>query len=543
MKYIAYIRKSTEGKNRQIQSIPKQYNWVKREAERRGITISMYFEDKKSGHTLGREGFENMVQTIETSNEPVGIITWKISRLSRNPIDEGIIKYAFMRGKIKHIIARDREYKERENQIIMGVDFGQATQYSIELSKDVIEGMDKKVSKGYRPTKAPYGYINEINGTKGEKKILVDDKYFKPIQKFLRMFSSGAYTVSELREIMTEKWGIKNRAGRPFSNSTLYLILKRRFYCGQYVWKGQIKQGKHKPMITVEEYLNIQNLINGKNKFVKNKYENHFSGQISCGECQSGVTGYSKVKNNRYKGISTYHYLKCTKSKATICNEKNINRTIIDNQIIELLDKLFISEKIVKHVLKLFEEREQVEIKQKANTKSLLKKQLHGLEGELSVLTRKLSQGIIDDDIFIKMNKNINEEINTIQIKLKSLDNENNLSKIKDFFSFLTTAKEKFKTGSYQDKKMIIKTLGSNFYLKAGKLFPELHIPFIILEKNRKHSSLKKREIEPQKNRSTKGKNGFFDSENLSWSSSWEKLRTSILSESFIIYTILYSEK
>ena len=102
MRYFAYIRKSSKEKNRQVQSIPKQYEWIKKEAIRRGIKIDSFFEDSRSGHELGRAGFEKMTEEVEKSKTPIGIITWKISRLSRNPIDEGIIKYAFVRGKIRH---------------------------------------------------------------------------------------------------------------------------------------------------------------------------------------------------------------------------------------------------------------------------------------------------------------------------------------------------------------------------------------------------------------------------------------------------------
>ena len=538
MRYFAYIRKSSKEKNRQVQSIPKQYDWIRKEAIRRGIKIDAFFEDSKSGHKLGRAGFEKMTDKIEESKEPIGIITWKISRLSRNPVDEGIIKYAFMRGKIQHIIARDREYKEGESQIIMGVDFGQATQYSIELSKDVIEGMNKKISNGYRPTKAPYGYINDTKGVKGKKKILVDDFYFTPIQKFLKMYSTGLYSVSELRDIMTHEWGVKNRSGKPFSTSTLYLILKRRFYCGQYLWKGEIKQGKHKPMITVEEYLRIQQLINGKNTFIKNKHENHYSGQIECGCCGSRITGYSKTKNNRFKGISTYHYLKCTKSKKNPCKEKNINRSKIDNQIIDLLESIYISDDVTNHVLKLVEKYTEKQEEKNVLKKGLLKKELHSLEGELEALIRKLTKGVIDDALFLKTRKNMQDEITSKNIQIKKLENENECKKMKEFFSFLNKAKNKFKNGQFIDKKYVIKTLGSNFYLEEGKLTVELHSPFLIFQKNRFHSKLKKSMVELQKNHSTKGENGVLDDDLILWSCFWEELRTSILSDTFIVYDL-----
>lgn len=291
MIYFAYIRKSEEDRNRQIQSIPKQYDWCKKTAEFREVKITRFFEDSRSGHKLGRPGFEQMIEQIEQSDTPIGIITWKISRLARNPIDEGKIKYAFMRGKITHIIARDREYREGENQIIMGVDFGQATQFSIELSKDVKEGMRKKIEKGFRPVKAPYGYKNDPFGKKGERKIFIDESYFEPIQMLFKLYLTGNYSIPELIKKMTKK-GILTNKGKPFAHSTVHNMLRNPFYYGEFLWKGKLEKGSHPPMISKGEFRKIQLLLNRKNEPYSSKYQNYYSGLIKCGHCASTVTGY-----------------------------------------------------------------------------------------------------------------------------------------------------------------------------------------------------------------------------------------------------------
>ncbi|CAM1374625.1 recombinase family protein [Tenacibaculum xiamenense] len=535
MKYIAYIRKSTEGNNRQVQSIPKQYHWVKREAERRGIRISLFFEDSKSGHKLGRKGFENMIQEIEKSKVPIGIITWKISRLSRNPIDEGIIKYAFMRGKIKHIIARDREYKEGESQIIMGVDFGQATQYSINLSKDVKEGLYKKVEKGFMPNRAPYGYINDSFGEKGNRKIYPDSKYFKPIQRFLKEYLKGTCSVPELQRKMTHEWGLKSKNGKPFALGTLYKLLENRFYCGEFVYNGKIRQGKHKPMISVDEFEKIQSLLGKSQNVSINKYENHYSGYISCGDCQSTITGYSKVKKTKKNGDTAYHYLRCTRSKKSVCNEKNIGRKYVDEQFVELLESIQISRKITTYLITAFHIKNKEEKKDLDYKKRKLQQKSSELQNELEILAEKLSKGIIKDDLFIKMSTKIEEEQSLLIKEINSIYSGNDLKKIDKFFSFLAKAKEKFVKGTHLEKKEVLKTVGANFSLKDGKLLVDLHKPFLILQKSRKHFNLRNISSELDYSSSKKGLTANFSSEFNIWCRDVEKLRTFILDKSFIL--------
>lgn len=536
MKYFAYIRKSSEDKKRQIQSIPRQYEWCRKEADRRGIKISQFFEDSSSGHRLHRTGFKEMVETIEKSETPIGIITWKISRLARNPIDEGVIKYAFMRKKIKHIIARDREYRENESQIIMGVDFGQATQFSIELSKDVKEGMTKKVSSGHRPTKAPYGYINDPIGLKGEKKIFVDKKYFKPIHDFLKDYATGIYSVPELQRKLTER-GIFSRNGSPFSLSTLYLILKRRFYCGEYLWKGEIKKGKHKPMITVEEYERIQELLNRTQKPSQNKYQNYYSGFISCNHCQSAITGYSKIKQNRIKGATTYHYLKCGKKKNKHCPQIQLTRAEIDQQVLLILNNLSIPEKIVNFSLLNIEKEIRKTQASSSHKLGQLQKSQNQLENEVEILGRKLIQGIISDTLFAKMNANLEAEQQLIFKKIKQLQsgNKNELEKLKKVFQFLNVAPNKFDSGSYELKKLILATIGSNFSLTNGKLSVELHKGFLILQKAREYFNIDNRWVELKHNRTTKGLRSVKEGEILVWSSWCEELRTYLLGNEVVI--------
>lgn len=536
MKYFAYIRKSSEDKKRQIQSIPRQYEWCKKTSQFRDIKISRFFEDSNSAHTLYRKGFKEMVEAVEKSEEPIGIVTWKISRLARNPIDEGVIKYAFIRGKIKHIIARDREYKEHESQIIMGVDFGQATQFSIELSKDVKEGMNKKVSSGHRPTKAPYGYLNDPIGLKGEKKVFVDEKYFKPIQQFLKSYATGVYSIAELQEKLTLQ-GVFARNGKPFSLSTLYIILKRRFYCGEFMWIGKVKQGKHKPMISIEEHERIQSLLIRSQKPSQNKYQNYYSGFITCAHCKSSITGYSKVKNNRFKGLTTYHYLKCTKKKVKNCSQIQLTRTEIDRQISIILENLIIPKKIIDFILEHIEITVSKEQLKSSHRLGELQRKLNELDNEITTLGRKLTKGIMSDELFIKMNNTLENEQKLIAKKIKHhhSKNTNEIGKLKEIFSFLDSASEKFRSGSYEMKKLILGTIGVNFVVNDEKLSVELSKGFSILQKAKEQFLIKNRWVEPNLSRSAKGLKSKNGTDTFVWSAWWIELRTYLIENEEII--------
>ena len=80
MKYFLYARKSTEDEERQVMSIEAQLEELKQYADREKITIAETFIESKSAKRPGREIFNQMIDNIKSSAEPVGILAWHPDR-------------------------------------------------------------------------------------------------------------------------------------------------------------------------------------------------------------------------------------------------------------------------------------------------------------------------------------------------------------------------------------------------------------------------------------------------------------------------------
>lgn len=92
-KYILYARKSTESDERQVDSAPDQVKAMRRAIEKESshYEIVEVFEEQKLGFIpYRREKFDKLIQMLRDGEEQ-GIITWKMSKLSRNPEESGII--------------------------------------------------------------------------------------------------------------------------------------------------------------------------------------------------------------------------------------------------------------------------------------------------------------------------------------------------------------------------------------------------------------------------------------------------------------------
>jgi site-specific DNA recombinase len=327
MKYFLYCRKSSEDKKKQIQSIPDQIEWGEGLAQDRNIEIVDTLTDEQTGTKPGRKGFNEMMMRMQRGDAD-GIIVWKIDRLARNPIDEGTVKFGFMQGYVKHIVSSDREYREGDNQILMGVDFGAATQYSLELSRNVKRGMNSKVEKGHYPGKAPLGYLNDPYGIKGEKSIISDTERLSKLRKVFEFLLEGNSPAKALQHA-NEELLLRTKNDQKLKTSSFYRIITNRFYTGEFQWDGVWHKGEHEAVISKPSFENLQDIIHGRKYPTNFQHVNTFAKLIRCGECGSMITAEPpKRKIAKKTGEElVYYYHKCTKSNPTHkCLQKCVRR-------------------------------------------------------------------------------------------------------------------------------------------------------------------------------------------------------------------------
>ena len=529
MKYIAYVRKSTDDKKKQIQSIPNQLDWIKKTAQHLGVDIIQTFLDKKTATKPGREGFNEMMQYINTSKEPLGVLCWKVSRLARNSIDEGVFKYAFRQGKIPHVYASDREYKKGDNIILMGLEFGIATQSSIDLSSSVIFGLDRKIESGYRPTGVPLGYKNDPYGNKGEKKIYKDEIRFNALKQAWQQLLSGAYSVEAIRKGLNKN-GFTTHAGNPLSKSTIHNLFNNTFYAGYYTWRGETYQGKHPKMITPAEFEKAQSILHKKGNAKQIKHNHTYNGIIKCGICDYGITTDCKTKKIKSTGeLKQYFYLRCTKKNPNIsCNQKHVRQNKIEIQISELLSKFHINQMYIDWFFNAARSREKTIQNAFAHKKGVLQKELNDVEAMTDTLIDNLNSGVIDSDQYHKTLARYKTKIATIKkkIMIHNSSSKNWIDEAYKDFCFANKANELFLNGDKNQKREILCRLGSNWILNQRKLLPELHPQYCFLLKLHNHLRQNSPLIEPSLDQSMTEESQCFDSANPIWSCLWDEVRT-----------------
>src|SRR3989338_5920383 len=246
IKYFIYARKSQEAEDRQIQSIDDQLNKLKEIVKRYDLKVVDVFKEAKSAKDPDKRPlFEEMMKRIE-KGEASGIICWELNRLSRNPLDSGKISLLLRDGVLQSIRTYTREYKSDDNVILYNVETGMADQFVRDLKRNTNRGLESKAGRGWLPSLAPTGYVNDIP-TRTIKK---DLERFHLVRKIWDMMLSGNYTPPQILEIANKDWGFrtfrgKNHGGKELSNSSIYRIFTNQFYAGILKYNEKEYPGKH----------------------------------------------------------------------------------------------------------------------------------------------------------------------------------------------------------------------------------------------------------------------------------------------------------
>ena len=99
MKYIAYCRKSTDEKDKQVLSIDAQIAELKEFAKKQNLEILDFVCESRTAKSIGRPLFASVLKRIE-KGEAQGIVSWHPDRLARNSVDGGRIIYLLDTGKL-----------------------------------------------------------------------------------------------------------------------------------------------------------------------------------------------------------------------------------------------------------------------------------------------------------------------------------------------------------------------------------------------------------------------------------------------------------
>ncbi len=487
-KYFVYIRKSSETEDKQVLSLESQQKELDNFIKSEKLEIAERIEgESKSAKQPGRPIFNEMIRRIE-KGEADGIVTWHPDRLARNSVDGGQIIHLLDTGKLNALkFPTHRFENDSQGKFMLNLIFGQSKYYVDSLSENVKRGNKTKLEKGGLPGVAPTGYLNE----RENHTIIPDPERFDMVRRMWSLLLSGTRSVPEIMEIANEEWGFRSRktkrmGGKKLCHSLIYRIFTSPFYCGIIRRDGETYKGAHKPMITVDEFETVQKML-GRDELKRPKrHKFTYTGIMRCGECGCMVTAEKKTKPSGRQ----YVYYHCTRRKpGHKCSQRSIRIEELEKQIEKIINEISIPDDLRKWAVDYLKWFNGNEVKDRETIYKAQQKAYNGAQKKLDELVEMRFNNLLNDKEYGDWKAKIIKE-QTI-LKEKMTDTEHRTSRWLELsekaFLFANRAKIWFRDGNMDTKRNILKSLGSNFVLKDGKLHIQLQKPYLMISKKGKN--------------------------------------------------------
>ena len=235
MKYIAYCRKSTDEKDKQIMSIDQQIDELHSFAKRENLEISEFLTEAETAKVPGRPIFNHLVSLIEKGLIS-GIISWHPDRLARNSIDGGKKIYLVDTGNLQSLKFPSFWFENTpQGKFMLSIAFGQSKYYVDNLSENVKRGLYFKLRSGGWPSVAPLGYRSDRN----TRTVVVEPKTARLVKEAFNKFASGEFSsMKDVRDLFFRN-GVTKRNGKPLHFNQIRDVLTRTFYYGLMTYHGE----------------------------------------------------------------------------------------------------------------------------------------------------------------------------------------------------------------------------------------------------------------------------------------------------------------
>ena len=467
IKYIAYCRKSTDEPDRQILSIEAQVAELEEFAAKENLKIVSFITESKTAKEPGRQKFAEVLEKIENGGA-AGIISWHPDRLARNSVDGGKIIYLLDTGKLLDLKFPSFWFENTpQGKFMLGMAFNQSKYYVDNLSENVKRGNRQKLRRGEWPNQAALGYIN-IN-----KKIEVDKKRAKYVQKAFQFFATGGYGYADIRKFFIQN-KIFNRSGHELHLDKVKRILTDPFYYGLMKFNGELYEGNHSPLISKKLFDKCQEVVKQKSRKVKNnKHLFDFLGLVKCGECGGAITAEKHTKYyKRTNRTVEYIYYRCSK-KMGACSQKYIDKEEIEKQLKEIVLRASLPPHAAKKFLEWANRDANSEKEKSSGIISTYQLQLKETEEKTDRLLEGYLDKIISPEDYQKKKNEMVEEKSLLNSKIKEVS-QNGAEWLEPFQEFVNSALSAHKIAraknSCHDLSIMAKTVGSNFFLKDRRL-------------------------------------------------------------------------
>lgn len=463
-KVFAYARVSTQKQGERGVSLQEQREAIERYAERTGLVICEWFEERETAAKRGRPVFATMMSRLR-KGVARGVVIHKIDRSARNLRDWADLGELIDRGIQVHFANESLDLHSRGGRLSADIQAVIAADYIRNLREEVRKGFYGRLKQGLYPLPAPLGYKNMGAG----KPKVLNPKTAPLVKRAFELYGTGQHSLDSLSKEMEQR-GLRTRRGRRASPNALSLILRNPFYSGviRIERTKECFPGAHEPLVSKALFDRVQRILDGKLNRPSYSHDFLFRRLLKCAEC-----GYSLI-GERQKG---HVYYRCHTQG---CPTTGIREELVHQAVGEVFDALRFSGAELRFLnAKLTQLAEQSD-QDKATKKSSLGLRLSQLQERLDRLTDAFVDGVLESELFAHRKTDLLMEKRDIEKALATLehDNPNAPRRLAKFLELAGSLYSTYQTAEMAEKRRLIEIATSNRRVRGKSLEFMLSEPF-----------------------------------------------------------------
>jgi site-specific DNA recombinase len=370
--------------------------------------LKIFVERGESAKVADRTQLVELIDFCRTNKTKVqALIVWKLDRFARNVGDHFSIKATLLKYGVRVVSVTEPIDANPEGKLMEAILAGFAQFDNDIRAARTVQGMRRKIQEGIFPWKPPLGYQSAAReGVKKTQPDEPDQPVFGLLQKAWKEFATGTYRKADILRLM-HSWGVQTRNGVSMTPQSLDNLFSNPFYAGILTdpWSGEEYMGKHVPMVSAEEFRQVQaiGLRHGRSiSHRKEREEFPLRGLARCTVCRQSVTGgFSRGRSKRY---AYYH---CGNRQCPV--RPSYPAHTLHDEFGSFLDQIAPKAEVLsllgERITEVAEKRQLEWTAQRDRKKA----ELGRLENEIQELIRMKAQGLISDQEFTRSKVKLSE--------------------------------------------------------------------------------------------------------------------------------------
>lgn len=452
-----YVRVSTAHQAEEGYSIPQQIERLKKYCEAMGwVVVKIYTDDGYSGGSLDRPAMNQMIKDIEAGHTDIVLVD-KLDRLSRSQFDTLYMIQKVFDANGVAFVSRNEAFDTSTpfGKAMVGILAVFAELERSRIKERMMDGQEGRAKEGkFRGGGfVPIGY--DYDSTDGILKI--NEYEAMQVREIFDLFINRM----PIFTIMTHmnKSGYRTKYG-DWKEVTIRGMLSRRIYIGEITHKGNIYQGQHEPIISLETFENAQKVIEERsienaNRKIGKAYKSPLGGMIYCGHCgsryhfRSGANNKDGTRRNYY---TCYSRSKGDKRyiKDANCRNKNYRDKALDELVFDEIRKLKSDPLYIPTVQCSVDNSQRI---------SMIEERIKQVESQISRFMDLYSVGGIDLDSIGQKIKPLNEEKKALEMELESIEVPEEPKSIEEILSLVDAFEEVAAEGDCNKIHAVVSTI------------------------------------------------------------------------------------